>query len=123
MTTDSRWLISANRPADGRRPDQIAKRRIGPMDRGGDLGFELKEQPPDLEPEQEQLVVSLVRAEGPAVGSGLKVGDVIVSIDGVDVSGANYYLYWSLGQVKEGTRVSLGLARGEKINITAAKPL
>jgi protocatechuate 3,4-dioxygenase beta subunit len=102
---------------------KMAKRRIGPQDRGGDFGFQLKEQPPDIEPDQTQLVVSLIRPDGAAASSGLKVGDVIVSIDGIDVTGPNYYLYWSLGEVKEGTKVSFGLARGEKIAITAGKPL
>jgi protocatechuate 3,4-dioxygenase beta subunit len=97
---------------------KVARRRTGPRDRGSDLGFDLKEQPPDVEPEDVTYEVSRIRPGGPAVGSGLEVGDVIVSIDGTDVKGVNSYLAWSLWQVPVGTKMSLGLARGKTISIT-----
>jgi hypothetical protein len=51
------------------------------------------------------------------------VGDTITSIDGVDVTGQNDYLYWTLSRVAPGTAVSLGLLRGTSVTITAGKPL
>jgi len=97
---------------------KVPRRRVGARDRGGDLGFDLKEQPPDLDPEDAKLEVSRIRPDGPAVGSGLAVGDVIVAVDGTDVSGASSYLAWSLLNVPVGTKVALGLARGATISIT-----
>jgi S1-C subfamily serine protease len=68
-------------------------------------------------------IVSLIRPTGPAAKSGLRVGDVIVSVDGQDVRGANDYLYAALLEVRTGTTVTLGLGRGDKVTITAGKPL
>jgi len=102
---------------------RIPRRRTGPRERGGDLGFTLEESPPDIEPEEHVLKVAMVRPGGPADGSGMQAGDVIVSVDGHDVTGANVFLYYSLAQVKAGTAVRLGLARGDEVSITAGKPL
>jgi S1-C subfamily serine protease len=63
--------------------------------------------------------VAVVRPGGPAAAAGLEVGDTFTSIDGQDVTGMNDYLFWTLGRVPEGTTVSLGLARGEKLAVTA----
>jgi C-terminal processing protease CtpA/Prc len=52
----------------------------------------------------------------------LKIGDVIVSIDGVDVRGERSYLAWTLMQVAPGTIVKLGLERGTVVPITAGPP-
>ena len=64
-----------------------------------------------------------MRANGPAIKSGLQVGDTIITVEGHDVSGVNAYLFWSLAAVPKGTTVVFGLERGTKISITAAKPL
>lgn len=102
---------------------RIPRRRTGPRERGGDLGFSLEEQAPDVEPGERILKVAMVRPGGPADGSGMQAGDVIVSVDGHDVTGANVFLYYSLAQVKAGTAVRFGLARGDEVSITAGKPL
>jgi S1-C subfamily serine protease len=105
-------------------PDlRLVKRRVKGRDRGGDLGFSTKEELPDEDPEARRWVVAVVRAGGPAARAGLVIGDVIVSVEGHDVRGANGYLYGSLTRVPEGTSVALGLERGAKVAITAAKPL
>ncbi|HTJ42692.1 MAG TPA: carboxypeptidase regulatory-like domain-containing protein [Kofleriaceae bacterium] len=101
---------------------EVAKRRVPARTRGGDLGFDLKQEAPDIEPEQSKMEISHLDADGPAVSSGLKIGDVIVSIDGVDVRGERSYLAWTLMQVAPGTIVKLGLERGTVVPITAGPP-
>ena len=102
---------------------KIPRRRIKARDRGGDLGIDFVEADPDFEPESYRLEVSLVRPDGPAANSGIKVGDIVVSVDGHDVTGENVFLYWSLAQVPQGTTIELGLERGQSASITAAAPL
>jgi len=100
----------------------VAKRKLPRRARAGELGFTLKSNEPGIEPEQTKLIVALIKPDGPAVDSGLKVGDQITSIDGHDVSGAKYYNYYALSRVPEGTTLKLGLARGDTVNITTTKP-
>lgn len=101
---------------------RVPKKRLTSKERAGDLGFTLQQQEATVEPEDSESKVALVRADGPALESGLEVGDVIVKIDGHDITGINSYLYWSLARVKPGTIVSLTLARGDTVKITAALP-
>lgn len=102
----------------------VPKRRVDSMrERGGDLGYELKQPVPGTDPEDVVLEVALIRPEGPAAESGLKVGDHIITVDGHDVSGANAALYYTLARVKPGTTVKLGVERGAVIEITAAEPI
>jgi protocatechuate 3,4-dioxygenase beta subunit len=102
---------------------KVPRRRTKARERGGDLGFTLKENPPDAEPEDIVHEVALVRPDGPAANTGLVAGDVIDTVDGHAVGGENAYLYWALSNVPEGTTVKFGLKRGETIEIKAAKPL
>lgn len=102
---------------------KLPSRRVKPRERGGDLGIDFKEGDPDTEPEDYKLEVSFVRPDGPAVDSGIEVGDVVTSVDGHDVTGENIYLYFSLAQVPEGTTIELGLERDATVSITAAAPL
>lgn len=96
--------------------------RIKGDQRAGDLGFTLKDPPPDVDPAKVERVVALIDPKGPAAGSGLQVGDSIVSVDGHDVTGEYAYLYHSLTRVAPGARVTLGLSRGASVTITAAEP-
>ena len=110
--------------ASGRTTD-VGDVVVAPMrqkrgERSGDLGYLLKQTPPDVEPEDVVLEVALVRP--PAARAGLAVGDVITAVDGHDVTGANHYLYWSLSRVAPGTAVALGLARGATVKLTAGEP-
>lgn len=93
-------------------PIPMAKRRLTPPAPPGDLGFSLQQASPAepfaVPPHQ---VVS-VQPGGPAEAAGLRVGDVIVSVDGHDVTGRRSYLYQSLSLVPAGTTVTLGLAHG-----------
>ena len=104
-------------------PIRCARSRLGPRARGGDLGFSLKQERPDPNADPQPAVVAVVRPGGPAAGSGLRVGDTIASVDGQDITGSNDYLFWSLARVSAGTRLTLGLARGATVTITAGPPL
>lgn len=102
---------------------EVVRKRRKEKDPAGDLGFTTAEQPPDTEPEATMLKVAHIRPGGPAARSGLQVGDVIVTVDGHDVKGAHAARGWVLMAVLEGTKVTLGLERGETIQITAGPPL
>ncbi|WP_437968777.1 carboxypeptidase regulatory-like domain-containing protein [Sorangium sp. So ce260] len=98
----------------------MAKRRVGPGDPPGDLGFSIKEAGiADLA--ARPIEVLDVRPGGPAAQAGLRGGDVIVSVDGHDVRGKMAYLYRPLSTVPAGTQVTLGLSRGASVSITAGK--
>lgn len=99
----------------------MAKRRMKRGELPGDLGFTLKEFLPQADLVAPTYEVAVVRPEGPAAAAGLRVGDVIVSIDGYDVTGKMSYLYGPLANVPEGTRVTLGLAREGSVAVVAAK--
>jgi hypothetical protein len=101
---------------------EVVKRRLPARDRGGDFGINFVEQPPDTEPEQYKMEVSHLDPAGPAIATGIKVGDVIVSVDGIDVRGDRSYLAWTLMQVPQGTTLKLGLERGATIAVTAGPP-
>lgn len=100
---------------------RVPRRRLKEGEPQGDIGFELKQSAPDADPEQEQLIVALVRPDGPAAGSGLRPGDVIVSVDGAEVRG-DLMLYWSMTVVPPGTALTLGLESGASARITAGPP-
>ncbi|MCC6552756.1 MAG: carboxypeptidase regulatory-like domain-containing protein [Polyangiaceae bacterium] len=99
----------------------MAKRRLKPGELPGDLGFSLKDSMPYAAPGARSLEVGAVRPDGPAAAAALQAGDLIVSVDGYDVTGKMGYLYGTLTMVPEGTRVTLGVARGASVPIVAAK--
>jgi hypothetical protein len=100
----------------------VPPRRVGRGQQAGDLGFETKQTEPGDETPNPPKVVALVRPGGPAAATDLKVGDVIVAVDGHDITGTNTGLY-SLAQVTEGTTIELELERGATVRITAGPPL
>jgi protocatechuate 3,4-dioxygenase beta subunit len=100
----------------------IRRRRLERGDRPGDLGFTLEQMPPDVDPADIVLKVAAIRAGGPAAGTGLAVGDLIESIDGVDVRGEAAYDFWILAQAPEGTVLRIGVARGATIRLTVGRP-
>ncbi|HET6612300.1 MAG TPA: carboxypeptidase regulatory-like domain-containing protein [Kofleriaceae bacterium] len=101
---------------------QVPRRRIGARERAGDLGYDLVRPSPSTDPEDLALEVALIRPDGPAADSGLKVGDQIIAVDGHSVAGADAALYYTLARVPAGTTIKLGLARGQTVAITAAAP-
>ncbi|WP_437677148.1 carboxypeptidase regulatory-like domain-containing protein [Sorangium sp. So ce131] len=98
----------------------LPKRRLRPGDPPGDLGYSIKWGSDFMVDIVEMTFeVSEVRSAGPAAAAGLRVGDVIVSVDGHNVRGKMGYLYHALSTVPSGARVTLGLARGANVSITA----
>ncbi len=100
----------------------VIKKRIKNGEPSGETGLHFKEQPPDTPPENQEIRVSFIEPDGPAAKTDIKVGDVIVSVDGVDVSGANGMHAWTLMNAPPGTKLVLGLARGASITLTLAPP-
>jgi protocatechuate 3,4-dioxygenase beta subunit len=100
---------------------RVPKMQLKPMEKGGDLGYTLKEMSPDTEPGKERLEVAVVKPGGPAASAGLAVGDVIVSVNGKDVT-SDALLYWTMSHVAPGTTVELGLERGTTVKVTAGPP-
>ncbi len=103
-------------------PLRVARKRVKPGEVRGDLGYTLKQEAPGEDPRTRRLVVALVRPGGPAAAAGLQVDDELVSIDGRDVTGPNAYLLPGLTTVAPGTSVTLGLARGESLQVLAGAP-
>ena len=93
----------------------VARRRIKPDQPKGDLGLVFVEGQPEQEPEDYEMKVAMVRARGPAAAAGVVVGDVVVSVDGHDAKGAASHTVWPLLDVPEGTKVTVGLARGDNV--------
>ncbi|MEL6186563.1 MAG: carboxypeptidase regulatory-like domain-containing protein, partial [Myxococcota bacterium] len=102
---------------------ELVKERMKNSETAGDLGFKFKEQEPGGEPEDVVLEVAVVRPGGPAAQAGLNVGDVVTSMEGKDVSGANSRRSWKLMRVPEGKTVKLGLKEGGEVTITAGPPV
>jgi protocatechuate 3,4-dioxygenase beta subunit len=100
----------------------VIKRRVKEGEKSGELGINFKEEAPDTPPEKAQFEVSFIDPKGPAAKSGIKVGDIITSVDGVDVTGGNAMHAWTLMNAPPGTKLALGLARGATITIVLAAP-
>jgi len=81
----------------GRRPDPVLQPR-------GYLGIELTEQ-------QGQVRIEAVHGGAPAAAAGLKVGDVLLSVDGQEVASLSK-LHEQSAKWKEGTRLALKVRRG-----------
>ncbi len=100
----------------------IMRRRVRDGEPVGEMGLNFKEMSPETPPEQAEIRVSYIKPDGPAAKTDIEVGDVIISIDGVDVRGANYMHAWTLMQAPPGTKLVLGLERGASITLTLAPP-
>lgn len=100
----------------------IVKPRVGRGEARGLLGINFAEQAPDTPPEKHAHVVSFIDPAGPAAKTALTVGDTVVTIDGVDIRGANSGLADPLMRARPGTQLALGLARGVTIHVVLAAP-
>ncbi len=105
-------------------PDMlIPPKRVKRGEARGDLGFKIKQKDLGEEDENPPRAVGFIRPGGPAVDSGLEVGDIITKVDGHAVDGAQPGLYSSLTEVPPGAKVELTLERGETVTIVAGDPV
>lgn len=125
---DYNWTTLARTlPAEPKTQDigaiELIKKRVVDTERPGDLGYALREAEPDEEWSTRILKVGLVRPGGPAAKAGLKVGDVITSVNGHDVRGEQTYRYSGLATVKVEGTLTLGLASGASVKLVAGPPI
>ena len=99
----------------------MIKKRVKQGDPVGELGVNFAEQPPDTELDKGEYKISWIDPAGPAAKTDLKVGDVITSIDGIDIVG-NQQLGSVLMRAAPGTKLALGLARGATVTVILAAP-
>lgn len=100
----------------------VLKKRIKDGEPAGELGIHFVDLPNDTPPDKTRLEISFIEPGGPAVKTELKVGDVITTVDGVDVTGGNSMHAWTLLRAPPGTKLVLGLARGASIALVLAAP-
>ena len=100
----------------------IYRKRVKANDPVGKLGIRFAESPPDQPPDQRVLAVSWIDPAGPAAKTELKVGDVVTSVDGVDMTGAGSLSFGALTRAAPGTKLALGLQRGTTITVVLAVP-
>jgi protocatechuate 3,4-dioxygenase beta subunit len=63
--------------------------------------------------------LAVATVDAAATKAGLRTGDVITSVDGIDVRGEHAGYYESLVRVAPGTKLALGLARGATVELVA----
>jgi len=99
----------------------ILKSRVTGDQATGVLGFELERQR-RVPFENYEHKVSGIEPDGPAAKTKLEVGDVITTVDGIDVSGVNSSNFQAAVAARPGTTLTLGLARGVTVTITLSAP-
>jgi len=100
----------------------ILKKRVKPGEAVGELGLNFAEQPPGTPEDERQYKVSWIDPAGAAAKTELKVGDIVTSVDGMEITGASSSQAWVLMRAPPGTRLALGLARGVTVTVTLAVP-
>ena len=100
----------------------IFKNRVKQNEPAGKLGINFVQSAPDAPPDTRKLEVAYIDPAGPAAKTEIKVGDVIVSIDGIDITGANVMNAGVLMRAPPGTKLALGLARKTTVTVVLAPP-
>ncbi len=100
----------------------ILRKRVKSGDAVGELGLNFAAQPDTLAFDQREYKVSWIDPAGPAVKSGIEVGDIVTTIDGIDITGTNSGNAYAQLRAAPGTRLVLGLERGVSVTITLAAP-
>ncbi|MDQ3341327.1 MAG: PDZ domain-containing protein, partial [Myxococcota bacterium] len=100
----------------------VFKKRVKQNDPVGKLGVRFAQGAPDTPPDKRVLEVSWIDPTGPAARTELKIGDVITSVDGVDVTGANNAVFGTLTRAPPGTKLLFGTKRGTTIIVVLAPP-
>ncbi len=102
---------------------ELLASRLDEDERAGDTGFKTKPNAPDVEPEDVVFEVAVIRPGGPAEAGGLVVGDHIVEIDGLEISGLDSHRYNKLIAAPSGTVLELTLERDKTVSIELGPPL
>ena len=100
----------------------MIRRRVKPGQPVGQLGLHLAPPAPGAALDQRELKITWIDPAGPAASSGLQIGDVFTSVDGIDVTGDNQSMWWPMTQAPPGTRLALGTRRGVTATIVLAAP-
>lgn len=113
--------VLPNQPAVDLGDILVVQPRAG-IDSGeqGEVGYSLVANPASWF--VDRFEIASIEPAGPAARSGLRVGDVITSVDGIDVRGENAGFYHALTSAPPGTKLLLGLARDTTVEVVLAKP-
>lgn len=101
---------------------RVVRPRVKHGEPRGKLGIRFVQQPEGTTPDKTELEIETIDPEGPAAKTALRVGDVITSFDGIDVTGAGSADFWMLMQAAPGTKVTLGTQRGVTVTAVLAAP-
>ncbi|MGE5183904.1 MAG: carboxypeptidase regulatory-like domain-containing protein [Acidobacteriota bacterium] len=100
----------------------VAREPQSPGSRFGVPGITWVEYPDDMPSDQRAFQVAAIDPRGPAAATELRAGDIVASIDGIPVTGANRAAGWALMDAPPGTTIQFGLARGTTVAIVLAAP-
>jgi protocatechuate 3,4-dioxygenase beta subunit len=100
----------------------VVKKRVKQGDPVGELGVHWVAHADDTPLDQLEYKISFIEPHGAAAKTDLKVGDIVTTVDGIDVSGANYMNGWVAMQAPPGAKLVLGLARGVSVTVVLAPP-
>lgn len=93
------------------------KRRRKDDDTYAYLGIEFAPLPNGRYSPEYMFEVRAIDPRGPSAATDLRVGDVVISIDGIDIGGSNYWYAETLMDASVGTKLMLGLARGVSVPV------
>ena len=98
------------------------KQRVHSGDPVGVLGLTFVVDSPPTITDHMSYQISAVDPAGPAATTEIKVGDVLVTVDGFDITGVNAGIAAGLMRAPPGTALALGLQRGVTVIVTLAAP-
>jgi hypothetical protein len=96
--------------------------RHRPGDPIGALGIGFVAPPAGADPDAREYRISSIDPAGPAARSGLQIGDVIVKVDGYDVTGEGAQQWRALVVAPPSTRLTLETRGGTIATVVLANP-